>query len=70
MSDNDIIAEYIKERYPEVLTTADFALFKLEIACRKFANDFLESFKKIDLQEIQKLANKINEHNGQQEDKP
>jgi hypothetical protein len=32
MTDNDYIAEYVKERCPELLDTVDFNLWKLRMA--------------------------------------
>lgn len=58
MSKNDMIAEYIKEKYPELLETSDFAYFQLRKAALKMRNDiaeglktFFDSFKK----ELEKL---------------
>lgn len=64
--ENDLIAEYIKENYPELLQTMDFAVFKLTAACRKLANDFLESFKQIDLTELKEWARRLNESTKQE----
>lgn len=60
MSENDILAEYIKEKHPEILTSVDFAVYRLGRACRKLAEDFLEAFKKIDLTELKEMADKLN----------
>ena len=48
MNKNDIIAEYIKERYPELLNTTDFALYKFSCACRKIVDGLKEAFGNID----------------------
>lgn len=52
MSENDIIAEYVRKRYPELLNTADFVFFKCSCAIRKIINDFKESLKNIDFSEL------------------
>ena len=35
MSENDIIAEYVKEQFPEILKTFDFAFYRLCIRGRE-----------------------------------
>ena len=52
MNKNDIIAEYIKERYPELLNTTDFALYKFSCACRKIVDGLKEAFGNIDFSEL------------------
>lgn len=52
MSENDMIAEYIKERFPDILNTTDFALYKFSCACRNLVCSFKESFKNIDFNKI------------------
>lgn len=56
MSENDIIAEYIRDKYPEMLGTADFALYKMALALRGVASSIVEAFQKLDLKELQKVA--------------
>lgn len=48
MSENDIIAEYIKERMPELLTTCDFALYRFGRRLKEMASDVAEAAMKID----------------------
>ena len=48
MGENDIIADYVKEHYPEILETIDFNLYKLSYACRSFCESFSDAFKKVD----------------------
>jgi len=48
MSENDIIAEYVKREFPEILKTFSFASFRLRIACRNFADSCIEAIKKFD----------------------
>lgn len=56
MNENEIIAEYIKERYPELLETFDFTAYKLNAACRALRDEiverFVEVFSNIDLKKI------------------
>lgn len=63
MNENDLIAEYVKERFPEILQTMDFAVFKLSARCRKVAYDFIESFKKVDFTKLQLMINDLNKRN-------
>ena len=64
MSENDIIAEYVREKLPEILTSVDFNLYRLSMACREFANNAVEVFKKIDFSELAELV-KESEDNEQ-----
>lgn len=57
MSENDIIAQYVREKYPEILTGVDFGLYKFSLAWRNMANDLKELFKNID---FSKLAKRVN----------
>lgn len=52
MNENDIIAEYIKSKYPELLYTTDFALYKLGKGIKDFVNRFKENLKKINFSNI------------------
>ena len=57
MSENDIIAQYVREKYPEILTSVDFELYKFSLAWRNMVNDLKEAFKNID---FSKLAERVN----------
>lgn len=57
MSENDIIAQYVREKYPEILTSVDFGLYKFSLACRNMANDLKEAFKNIDFSKLAKQVN-------------
>jgi hypothetical protein len=48
MNENDMIAEYIKERMPELLTTCDFALYRLGVRLKEIASGVVESAMQID----------------------
>ena len=61
MSENDIIAEYVKENHPEILNTADFALYRISVALRKFINDFNKAFSNISIEEFYEYMNKERE---------
>lgn len=52
MSENDLIAKYIKERFPEILNTYDFALYKFSYVCKDVVNSFENTFKNIDFNKI------------------
>lgn len=42
MNENDIIAEYVKSKFPNILSTADFALFKLGKTLSRFVQSAYE----------------------------
>ena len=52
MSENEIIAQYVKERFPELLNSTDFVLYKLGLSFRKIVDDFKEAVKNIDFSKI------------------
>ena len=45
MSENDIIAEYVKERYPWILDTIDFVVYKLKMKCKTMINNFIDVYR-------------------------
>ena len=45
MTENDYIAEYVKERCPEVIQTVDFAFWKLGKSISEFGEELVKSFK-------------------------
>ena len=42
MSENDVIAEYIKERYPWMLDIIDFAIYKLKMKWKTMVKEIKE----------------------------
>jgi hypothetical protein len=42
MTDNDYIAEYVKERCPELLDTVDFNLWKLRMASNETIDELCD----------------------------
>lgn len=60
MTRNDVIAEYVKERFPEILTTIDFAVFSLKMACKSSVDSFEKAIKKIDFSHLQKTVDDWN----------
>ena len=48
MSENDYIAEYIKEKMPEITHTLDFAMWKFGRTLKNFAEGISKIFKKGD----------------------
>lgn len=44
MSENDYIAEYIKERYPELIRTTDYAVWRFTKALSNVASKFAKAF--------------------------
>lgn len=55
MNENDLIAEYIKKRYPEILQTMDFAVFKLGKAISKVITDCFDPIKNL----VQQIINTV-----------
>ena len=45
MSENDVIAEYIKERYPWILDTINFAVYRFKKQCETMVDELKESFR-------------------------
>lgn len=60
MTRNDVIAEYVKERFPEILTTIDFAVFNFKMACKSSVDSFEKAIKKIDFSHLQKTVDDWN----------
>ncbi len=51
MNDDKLIADYIRDRYPEMLTTLDFAFYRIGHALRSFADNFAAGFRAATLRE-------------------
>lgn len=61
MSKNDIIAEYVKHNYPEILETTDFAIFSFQMAVRSFAKTFSEVIKKVNFEKLKEIRKQYKE---------
>ena len=63
MSENDYIAEYVKEKMPSIIKTADFQLWKVCRAIGKLCNhvkDVLsDAFNNMDDDEVKKFLDQI-----------
>ena len=59
MSENDIIAKYVKERMPNILQTCDFAVFKFK---EKLVDDVRKVFANIDFTEAKEAVERINKN--------
>lgn len=63
MSENDIIAKYIKEKHPCLLKTTDFALYKLGVHLSNMADEIShglsEFINNIDWGKVKELADKL-----------
>lgn len=57
MSENDIIAEYVKSKFPNILSTADFALYRLGYRLQEIASGFVESAMQIDWDKVWEKLN-------------
>lgn len=61
MTENDIIAEYVKRKYPEILTTVDFAAFHVCMDCKSFSDAFSRSIRNIDFSKLKEALKHLNE---------
>lgn len=61
MTENDIIAEYVKRKHPEILTSIDFAAFHLGMACSIFSDSLRAKLKRIDFSRLKEALKKVNE---------
>ena len=69
MNENDLIAEYIKERYPEILQTMDFTVFKFRKTISKVITDCFEPIKNLVQQIINTDPGQLVNTEAKQEDK-
>lgn len=60
MTENDYIAEYVKENYPNILGV-NFAFWKMGRIMNKVAKEIVEVFKNIDTKDLEKLKKKMDE---------
>lgn len=51
-----IIAEYIKEKHPSLLQSADFTLYQITYTARKCVDMFVDAIKGVDWGELAKYA--------------
>ena len=61
MTENDIIAEYVKREFPEILNTLDFEKFKILYAMTGFWKELEKNIKRIDFSKLQKIVKALNE---------
>lgn len=61
MTENDIIAEYVKRKYPEILTSIDFAAFHIGMVCSIFGDSLRAKLKRIDFSRLEEALKKVNE---------
>ena len=67
MSENDYIAEFIKDKYPEIIQSADFALWKIGKILDDSISKFVENFRKINFTGLNKaLENMKREQEGEE----
>lgn len=52
INESEIIAEYVKERFPEMLKTSDFALYKMGKRCNMFVTALADALKKINVVDV------------------
>ena len=56
MTENDYIAEYVKERRPEITTSLDFVGWKMARIFQNAVKDIANAFKNVDITELCKAA--------------
>lgn len=62
MSENDYIAEYVKEKRPEILQTYSFASWKIQRTALECVNGLYEALKKIDFSKLNEAVAKMAEN--------
>lgn len=67
MTQNDYIAEYIKEKHPSLLGT-DFAIWKLSRTFAEYSKQIIDTFKLIDWSEITQKLNESKETEDEDSD--
>lgn len=60
MKEDEIIAQYVKERYPQMLSTADFAIYKICMEWREFYDAFARAVRKVDFTKLKPLVDEQN----------
>lgn len=70
MNENDIIAEYIKAKHPELLNSAEFVFFKVWYGIKNVFESFTETISKIEIdnfiQACQEFNKKMEETHGKE----
>ena len=64
MSENDIIAAYVRNKYPELIKGADFQLFKLGFVIKEAFDSVKRSMENIDFTKLAELANEFEQKCG------
>lgn len=68
MSENDIIAAYVRNKYPELIEGADFQLFKLSFALKEAFDSVKRSMENIDFTKLAELVDEFEKKTGGQKD--
>lgn len=66
MSENDIIAEYVKSRFPSLLATVDFGLYKMGVGIGETLNGMSKCLQNIDLKALKERLQSVNEQEKKQ----
>ena len=61
MSENDIIAEYVKSRFPSLLATVDFGLYKMGVGIGEVMHGISESLQNIDLKDLKQRLQSVSD---------
>lgn len=59
MSENDIIAEYIREMHPYMLNSVDFAIYKMGVTLRKIVESITETVKNTDFTTLKEAVDEV-----------
>ena len=68
MSENDIIAAYVRNKYPELINGADFQLFKLGLLLKEAFDNMRKKLESIDFTKLAELADEFEQKVGGQKD--
>lgn len=52
MTENDYIAEYVKEKRPEIIETPSYLIWRIGKTVSNMVNDIIDTFRKIDWSEV------------------
>lgn len=67
MTENDYIAEYVKEKRPEIIETPSYLIWRIGKTVSNLADDIIDAFRKIDWSEVD-LSEIEEEKNGEDDE--
>ena len=66
MTENDYIAEYVKERHPGILTF-DYAIWRLNRAIREFGISMKEAISRISAKDLKRMMEEVEDDELQED---